>query len=302
MNKSLVIAHAALLAVSFIYGLNYIVAKDVMTGYIDPLGFVFIRISGAMLLFIPLFLSFKREPVRRKDLGRMALCGFFGVALNQTLFFSGLQLTSPINAAIMMTTNPILVLVIASFIIKERINVMKMLGIVAGLGGALILISFGKEFGFGMETIAGDVMVFINAVSYAVYLVLVKPLMKRYSPLTVITWVFSFGFLYVIPFGYGQFSEVNWDSFSTKIWLEVGFVILFTTFFAYLLNIYALRRVSPTVVSFYIYSQPLLAALIAISIGLDRLDWVKVVSAVLIFTGVYLVGFSPSRKSGIKKA
>ena len=272
-----------------IYGLNYVLAKDVMPDYIAPSGFILLRVAGAVLLFWIVAPFAAREKVRKQDLLRLAICGLFGVAMNQLLFFNGLNITSPINAAIMMTTNPILVLIAAAIILKQRITVSKVVGILLGLAGALGLIAFGKSFGFGSDTLAGDLLVFLNAMSYGVYLVLVKPLMKKYAPITVIKWVFLFGLIIVIPFGGEQFSQIEWSGFPSFIWWETAFVVIGTTFFAYLLNIYALKRVEPSVVSIYIYSQPLLAAIVAIAMDKDQLDMNKILSAVLIFTGVYLV-------------
>jgi len=267
-----------------------------MPEYIGPSGFIFLRVGGAVLLFWIVAFFVNSEKVRRKNLGRMAICGFFGVAANQLLFFNGLNITTPINAAIMMTTNPILVLIAASIILKTRVTVRKVSGIFLGLIGALGLIAFGKKFGFGSDTLSGDLLVFMNAMSYGVYLVLVKPLMKKYAPITVIKWVFLFGFIYVIPFGSQQFSIVDWNSFPTHIWWETAFVVIATTFFAYLLNIFALKKVEPSVVSIYIYSQPLLATLVALSSGKDSLDMNKIISAILIFVGVFLVS-GPSKQS-----
>lgn len=285
--------HLALFGANVIYGINYSVAKDVMPDYIQPLGFIFIRAIGALILFWLLGLILKiNEVPERKDLIRLFFCGVFGVAVNQMLFFVGLSQTNPINAAIIMTTNPILVLIIASIILKERISWSKTLGIGLGLSGALSLILFKNGFDnlhFSGGTITGDILVFLNATSYGIYLVLVKPIMNKYAPLTVIKYVFLFGFLIVIPFGWNQFTEVSWETMPAKIWGETAFVVIGTTFFAYLLNIFALKKVSPSIVSIYIYSQPLLAGLIAVLLGKDSIDVVKIVATVLIFSGVYLV-------------
>lgn len=290
MNSSLLRAHLALLAVAIIYGLNYSFAKDVLNGYIQPLGFILLRVLGAGFLFWVISIFVDRGVPKKRDLGRFALCGVFGVAMNQMFFFSGLSLTTPINASIVMTTNPILVMVVAAFLIRERITPMKLAGIVLGFAGAVWLMLGNAKSGFGFEGSLGDLFILINAMSYGIYLVLVKPLMHRYSPLTVIRWVFTFGLLYVLPFGFSQFREIDFEGFSQQIWLEVLFVIIFTTFFTYLLNVYALKKVSPTVVSFYIYLQPLIASMAAIFMGQDDITLVKVLSTCLIFVGVYLVG------------
>ncbi len=281
-------AHLALLGANLIYGINYSVAKDLMPGFIEPFGFIFCRVIGALILFWAVH-SFTYEKVEKKDFLLMAICGFFGVAANQLMFFYGLNITTPINAGIIMTSNPILVLVASAIILKNKITINKLAGIFLGISGALLLLLFKADFSFNTETLLGDLFIFLNALSYGVYLVLAVPLMKKYKPLTVIKWVFTFGVIFVIPFGFNQFTEIDWSSFSSVIWLKFAFVIVGTTFLAYLFNIYGLKKLNPSTVSTYIYLQPLLAATFAIWAGKDELDWVKIVAAILIFSGVYLV-------------
>lgn len=295
MNSNLK-AHLALFAANLIYALNYGLAKDVMTeGYLMPFVFILFRALGAALLFWGLALLGKREKIAKKDFPLLVICGLFGVAGNQLLFFEGLSMTSEISAAIIMTTNPILVLIMAVIFLKEHLRWKRILGILLGISGAIYLI-LSKNISAGKPTSAlGDLFIFLNAASYGIYLILVTPLMKKYSPFTVIRWVFTFGLIFVIPFSYGQIEHINWDM-PLDIILKIGFVIVFTTFFAYVFNIYALKNVSPTVVSSYIYLQPLLTTLIAIFIrDSDTLTWDKIISAIAIFTGVYLVSRKVNR-------
>ncbi len=266
-----------------------------MPEYIKPFGFIFLRVVGAVSLFWAFSLFGKNEKIARYDYYRLALCGFFGVALNQLTFFAGLSITSPINAAIIMTTNPVLVLIAASFILKDRITPLKIGGIVLGIVGAVILILFKGNLSFDSSSSTGDLLVFINSMAYGVYLVLVAPLMKRYKPITVIKWVFLFGAMFVIPFGFNQFTQIEWAHFTWDIYLKAGFVVVFTTFLAYLLNTVGLKTLKPSTVSTYIYSQPVFAAAFAILLGKDQLDAIKVIAAFLIFAGVYLVSKRPSK-------
>jgi drug/metabolite transporter (DMT)-like permease len=285
-------AHIALFLVALIYGANYTIAKIVMDGgYLHPISFILLRIVSAALLFWFFHTAYVKEKVARKDMGRLALCGLFGVALNQLFFLLGLNWTTPINASLIMTTTPILVLVVSALLLGERITSVKIIGIVLGALGAGTLIAYGKSINFGSTGLLGDLMIFINASSYGLYLVLVKNLMKKYHPITVTKWVFTFGLLYVIPISTPYIIHTDWASFSMNIWLAVGYVLLFTTFFAYLFNAYALSIVSPSIVSIYIYLQPLLATLIAVLWGSDLLTVVKVGAGLLIFVGVYLVSF-----------
>lgn len=297
MNKTLQ-AHLALLTVNILYGANFSIAKEVMPTYIQPFAFVLMRVIGALILFWLVSALFIKEKIDKKDLPRIALLALCGVAINQLLFLKGLSLTSPINASIIMVSNPIMVLVIAALILKEKISISKIAGIICGVAGALLLLLFNKSFKFGSETITGDVMILINAFSWGVYLVLVKPLMKKYNAFTIIKWVFFFALFYVLPFGYPEIKQVNWAAIPFNIWLGIAFVVLGTTFVAYVLNTYALRELSPSVVSIYIYVQPFLATLIAIFYyHNDILDLRKIISAFLIILGVYLVSQPLKRRN-----
>lgn len=286
-------AHLALFTVALIYGLNYSIAKDVMPNYIQPLGFILVRAIGATTLFWLSSLAFKWEKIERKDFPRLILSGFFGVACNQMLFFQGLNMTSPISAAIMMTINPVMVLVMSALILKEALEPVRFVGIGLGIIGAILLITRGTaDFSFlSSDESLGNLFVLLNAASYAAYLVTVKPLMVKYKPITVIKWTFLFGFFMIIPFGLEQFQAVDWSLMPSSIIGAVVFVVLGTTYMAYLLNIFALKTVSPTTVSFYIYLQPLIAAIVAIALGKDHLTVILWVAAALIFSGVYLVSF-----------
>lgn len=296
-NQTKILAHFALLAVAVIYGLNYSIAKDVMPTYIKPFGFIFVRAIGATTLFWIVSIFYKWEKINVKDYGRLILSGLFGVALNQMLFFKGLNATTPINAAIMMTINPIMVLTLSAIFLKDKLKLSRIIGIGLGIIGALFLITKGAQTldVFSSDSSIGNILVLLNATSFAMYLVVVKPLMSRYKPITVIKWVFLFGFLMVIPFGFNEFQAVNWQNMPRFIFLEVLFVVVCTTFFAYLLNVYALKIVSSTTVSFYIYLQPLVASIAAIALGKDSLTLTLVISASFLFLGVYLVSFYKKR-------
>ena len=212
MNK-IVLAHISLFVANLIYAVNYTFAKDVMPDFIQPSGFILLRVIGAVTLFSLVYFLFMNEKVDKKDILRLAICGVFGVAINQLLFFEGLNLTTPINAAIIMTINPVLVLMMSSLILFEKINIRKGIGIALGLIGASTLIINGGDLSGNTGYMLGNMFIFINAASYGLYLVLVKPLMQKYHPITVMFYVFSFGLLYVLPFGYSELTVVQWDSF-----------------------------------------------------------------------------------------
>lgn len=288
MNKTLK-AHIAILSANIIYAANFPIAKEVMH-YIPPMGLVLMRSVGGTALFWIAGAIYINEKVSKTDLWRLLLLAPLGVVINQMLFLKGLHLTSPINASIMMITTPILVLIIAGIIIKDRITWLKSSGIVIGFAGAAFLVYQNFSGNTKDATFTGDVYVFINAVSWGTFLVLVKPLMQKYHTITVLKWCFLFGFPLVFPFGFGEVTSVEWQHIPAGIYILTVAVILLTTFAAYLFNIYALKELSPSVVSTYIYIQPLLTALITIFIfNNDQLTWGKIISAMLIFSGVYLV-------------
>lgn len=281
--------HLYLFLANLIYALSFTVAKDVVPHYIKPFGAIVIRVTVAGALFIGYKLAMEKEKVERRDYWLLILCGLFGVAINQLLFFKGLSITTPINAALMMTTTPILVLLLSGIFHDEKITWLKIAGVICGAAGAVLVILSGKEITRGSGQTMGDIFVLLNATSYAIYLVIVKPLMKKYHPITVITWVFIFGWFFVLPVGWSEFSAISWHVFPRHIWLELSFIVIFTTFFAYLLNTLAMRYAAPSVVGIYIYLQPALATLIALLLNRDEYPLIKVVATALIFLGVYLV-------------
>ena len=288
-------SHIALIIVNLIYALNYTIAKDVMPEYIQPSGFILLRVIWGSILFFLTYLFFVKERVKKKDFFRLMLCGLFGVAINQLFFFEGLNLTTPINAAIIMTISPVLVIITSAIIIKEKITVRKIIGIFLGLIGACILILNSGDISFENDFFTGNILVLINATSYAIYLVLVKTLMKRYNPITVMFYVFIFGLIFVLPFGIDEILKIDLTTFNEEIYLKIGFVVICTTFIAYMFNAFALKSLNPSVVSVYIYLQPLLASLIAIALNSDSLSLVKILSAIFIFSAVFLVSI-PSKK------
>ena len=292
MPKNL-LAHLALLAVNLIYGSSHFIAKEVMPDYLKPNTFILLRVFGATLMFWGLR-YFIREKVDRKDLGRIALVGFFGVALNQLLFFQGLSITSPIDSAIIMVTSPVIVTLLSLIILKTKLTSNKIVGISLGLIGAICLIYLSGNSNTG-SSMKGNLFIMANATSYSLYLVLVKPLLAKYKPLTVITYMFTFAFFVVLPFGISDVKDFSWD-FPAVVLLSIGFIILFTTFCTYLFNIFAVQKLSPTIASSYIYLQPVFAMLMGFGISLVNTEsnyaaaitLPKVGCTLLIFIGVYL--------------
>jgi drug/metabolite transporter (DMT)-like permease len=287
-------AHLALLAANIIYAASFPIAKNAME-FISDGQFVLMRVIGATLLFWLTALLFVKEKTDKADFPRLVLLGVFGVAINQSLFLKGLHLTSSIDAALMMVTTPILVTIIAAISIKEKITVIKMLGIIIGFFGAAFLVYQGNNANGNESSLIGNLYVLINAISWGTYLVLVKPLMQKYHTVTILKWTFLFGLPLVTPLGISDLASTNWQIIPSNILFFMIFVIVFTTFVAYLLNTLALRQLSTSVVSAYIYLQPLLSALIAIWFFNSSITWQKIIAGAFIFAGVYIVSNTKSK-------
>jgi drug/metabolite transporter (DMT)-like permease len=275
--------------VSIIYGVTFTIAKDVMPKYVEPFGFITMRVGGSVVLFWLISFFGPKEKIVIGDFPRIIAAAFFGVALNMLTFFKGLSYTSPIMGAVLMVTTPMIVLVLSAFIMKERMKKRKVIGILFGLAGTITLILYGKSMVNAPNATLGNLLVFINAVSYGFYLIIVKKLMDKYNAFTFVKWIYTFGFIMVLPFGWNEFHAISWALIPTAVLWKIGFVIVFSTFFTYLLNLLSMRELKPTTVAVFIYLQPLFATIFAIGLGKDELSLVKLLSAILIFVGVYLV-------------
>ncbi len=288
------IALIAVSIVTIIYGVTFTVAKEVMPHYIQPFGFILLRVFIATLIFWIISLFLKPEPIEKQDYKHIALSAFFGIALNMLTFFKGLNYTTPISASVMMVTSPILVLIFSSILLKERLSLLKIAGVIIGLLGAVILILYGSVVGADAKNMMlGNFLVFINAASYGMYLVLVKKVISKYSIVTFVKWLYLFGFIFVLPFGITELSEVQWEIIPVSGYMRIGFVVFFASCITYLFNLFALSKLKPTTVSVFIYMQPVVASIYALLVGSDHLNTVKIGATLLIFLGIYLVSKQP---------
>lgn len=288
-------AHAAVLGANFIFGTNYAVVKYITPAYLHPYALNVVRILVSLVLFWGLFL-FKpgKIPLQKKHIPRLLLCALTGVVINQIFFIKGVSLTTPIHSALLSLATPIFITLIAAWLLKEGFTLITFLGLMLGIGGAAMLILLKDSHHTGDQILLGDIMVLINAVSYAFYLVLVRPLMKTYSGIQVLRWIFSFGALVILPFGMHEFLQTNWAAFDFSHWTGLAFVAIGATFLAYLLNVYGISIIGPSATGTYIYTQPVFAALVAIGFAGESVSWIKAIAALLIFTGVYLANYKKS--------
>ena len=276
--------------VQLIYGLNYTYAKNVINeGFIQSFAFVLLRVVGATILFWIFGLFFKKQKIDKKDFVTIFFASLFGVGINMLLFLKGLELTTPIHASVIMTITPVIILVLSIFFLDEKLTKLKVFGIVIAFSGGILLTALGDSTRVGDNVALGNLCIFINAISYSIYVIMVKRLTAKYHPFTFIKWLFLFGILFTLPFGYQETLEIQWHTFTPYIWFSVMFVIIGATFGTYLLNPLALNSLKASTVGTFIYLQPVIAGVFAIVMGVDAVSPVKLIAMLLIFSGVYLV-------------
>lgn len=284
-------ALVAVFMVQVLYGLTFTFAKGIISdGLIQPFGFILVRIIGATALFWLLSLFTKNEKIERKDFLTFFFASIFGIALNMLTFFKGLEYTTPINASVIMITAPIIVLILSAIFLSEKLTLVKVIGILIGFSGAIILSLYGSPGSTtGSNVPLGNLLVFINAASYSVYIIIIKKMTAKYHPFSFIKWLFLFGLIMVLPFGYTELTQVELYKFTTYDFFALAFVVVGATFGTYLLNPIGLRHLKASTVTTFIYLQPVIASIFALAMGMDTINIIKIGAAALIFTGVYLV-------------
>ncbi len=294
------LAILAALGTTIIYALNHTIAKDVMPNYVKPFGFIFIRLIGATVLFWAISPFVPKQKIDRGDWGRFIICALTGMAINMLSFFKGLELSTPINSAVLITITPIIVVILSAFLIKEKITFQKSIGVVIGLIGALSLVLFGAEINNNASNIPfGNFLFIINATSFGIYLILVKNLLEKYHPFLALKWLFTIGFIITLPFTIGEFTQVEWHSIPTNIIGAIVYVILGTTFCTYVFNAFALKQLKASTVGAFSYLQPLIGVCFAILTGKDSLSTLKLIAMLLVLLGVYLVSKKPKLKPSL---
>jgi drug/metabolite transporter (DMT)-like permease len=283
-------AHLGLLGTNLFFAINYSAIKYFTNHqYAGPFGINILRIGVSLILLWCLFL-FKRpeKKIQRKDIPAFLLCALTAIALNQMLFIRGLAFTFPIHAALLTLITPILITIIAARILREKITLAKSFGLLLGVFGAILLITNRERSLPGENAVLGDILVILSAVAYTFYFILVKPLMNKYSPIQVIRWLFTFGFLMTLPFCFQEFADITWQVFTFKDWFFLFMIVVPGTFLAYIFNVYGIQKLSASMAGAYIYSQPVFAVVIAMIFLKEELSFVKIVAGLLIFAGVYL--------------
>jgi drug/metabolite transporter (DMT)-like permease len=285
-------AHIAVLCTNLFFACNFSFVKAISPHLVKPFALNIFRVGFSLILFWIVFLFAKSSArIERKDWGRFALCGLTGVAINQMLFIKGLVLTSTIHASLLMLVTPLLITVFALWVLKEQVTIFKIAGLVLGIAGSVLLITSKENSQHATNYVLGDILILINAISYSCYFILVKPLMHRYNPLHVIRWVFTFGFIIMLPFGWDEMMQVQFSTFQPQHFLFLFLIVFTGTFLAYYFNAFGIQHLGAGITGMYIYTQPVFAVLIATLILHEALGWQKLLAACFIFSGVYLVSF-----------
>ena len=274
-----------------IYGFNHTIAKNVMPIYIEAFGFVLLRVIGATLIFWTLSLFIKNEKIKKEDWPRIFLCSFLGMFINKLAFFKGLELSTPINSSVLITVVPILVFVFSAFFLKEKMRFLRVFGVISGFVGALVLILYSPSTSFNAPNIPlGNLMFVINSSTYGLYLIFVKKLVEKYNIITLFRWLFLIAIFLNLPVGLLEFQNVEWS--HLPFWdaiLPMIYVVVGTTFLTYMFNAYALSKLKASTVSSFVYLQPIVGIIYAITTDNGSLTVLSVLGMILIFMGVYFV-------------
>jgi drug/metabolite transporter (DMT)-like permease len=283
-------AHWAVLLTNIFFGANFTAVQYIAKKGIPPFGLNVIRVAISSILFwLMLFVFPQKKWIKKKDIPRFLVCAITGVVINQMLFIKGLTLTLSIHAALLMLVTPIFITFIAAWLGRERITIFQLAGLALAISGSVVLILQRESTGGGTNIIVGNILVILNAISYAFYFVLVKPLMKEYHPFEVIRWIFTLGTPFMLLIGWKQFTSISWESLSMNDYLVLAGIVFLATFLAYLFNLYGITVLGASVTGSYIYSQPVFAAIFAIALTEERLTLYKIIAAALIVCGLLLV-------------
>jgi drug/metabolite transporter (DMT)-like permease len=289
-QQNKVLPYVAIILANLFFAINMSAAKHLTyNNIVGAYAINIFRVGIALILMWTLlfFAKDKKLGILKKDIGRFILCAACGVGLNQTFFIKGLSLTHATHAALLLLATPILISMAAIYFLKERFRRNNLVGLLLGLGGALILMLQKESSGMASNVLLGDIFVIINAIVYACYFILVKPLMLTYNPVHVIRWVFTFGFIMVLPIGIGELQQVKFSNLNSISWLCLGELTLLGTFCTYLFTIYSIKHLGAATSGNFIYTQPIFAAIIAWLFLNDNMDLYKSIAGAFIFLGVY---------------
>ena len=296
-NNKPLIAHLCMFCAGAFWGLMAPVGKDAMLNGIDGIDLVSFRVLGGAILFWITSLFTKKEHIPLKDIFKLAGAGIFALVFNQCSYTIGLNMTSPSNSSIMTTSMPIFAMVLSFLILKEPITWKKVIGVLLGCSGAVIIIMTSATAGNAkVGNIWGDLLCMSAQLSFALYLALFKPLVQKYSLFTVNKWMFTWATILIWPFTLGHISDIDFANVPMSTWWESGYVVFFGTYLGYICMMMGQKVLRPTVVSVYNYVQPLVSVTVSVIVGLAVFKGAQAIAAVLVFSGVWLVVKSKSKR------
>jgi drug/metabolite transporter (DMT)-like permease len=288
--------HASLLIAYVIFGLNTPITKAILThGETSAMALTFYRFAGAAALFWLASLFTKREHISIRDIVLLSVASLFAIFINQTSFIAGLSTTSPIDASVITTLVPIMTMIFAAFFLKEPVTWKKVIGVLVGAFGALLLIFNRNIVSHNATSVEGNLLCVLSCLAFAIYLTAFKRLIVRYSAVTSMKWMFLSATVCSLPFCWRDVLMIDYGTMPLDIYMRIIFVVIMATFVSYLLIPVGQKLLRPTIVSTYNYLQPLVSSFVAVILGMDTFGWVKSIAAVLIFLGVYIVTQSKSR-------
>lgn len=297
ISRDSVLGHVCMALACGIWGLMAPIGKDAMSHGIGGFEMVTFRAVGGAVCFWIASLFVKKEEVRHKDMLLFFFAAMLGIVFNQCCYTIGLSLTSPVNASIMTTTMPIVTMILAAIFLREPITGKKVMGIFMGATGAFILITGSSAGGADNSgNLSGDLLCLLAQCCFAVYLTVFKHLIARYTVITCMKWMITYAAIVIMPLSYNRMSQLAWSEISAVTWLETAFVVVCGTFLAYILMMRGQKTLRPTVVSMYNYVQPIVACVVSVMVGLGVFGWGQAVAVALVFSGVWMVTQSKSRR------
>ena len=287
--------HLALLTAYTIFGVNIVLTKDISnSGVVTPIALFTLRAIGASVLFWLISLFTPKEKVPAKDLVQIALASIFGLFITQYTFLKGITMATSIDASIIGTLGPIFTMFFAFIFVKEPITAKKATGVGISFLGIISLIFNSAHSHNGVETTKplGFILLFLNSISFSLYLGAFRPLIQKYSVVTFMKWMFLFSLLMSLPLSVGDLISTDYSAIRLPQMLEIGFLVFFATFVAYFLIPVGQKCVRPTIVAMYTYLQPILACMLSVFGGMDTMTWQKIIAIIMVFSGVAVVNRS----------
>lgn len=286
--------HLSIAAAYTIFGLNIVFCKDIANSEVVAPEVLFtLRAIGASALFWLISLFLPKERIEKGDSLKIVAASFTGLFVPQMTFLMAITMSSSIDTAVLGTLGPIFTMFFAFIFLGEPITGRKAGGVALSFAGVIFLI-FNSVHSGGASSSSpmGIALLLLNSISFSFYLGYFRPLISKYSVVTFMKWMFLSSLLLSLPFSFKGLISTDFAAIPAGIRWEIGYLIVFATFFAYFLIPFGQKRIRPTLVSMYNYLQPIIAAIVSIAIGMDSLTWQKILATAFVVGGVVLVSRS----------